>query len=101
VNLTQRMQLHDYNIVVEAAMAGQGIAMGRHRLIFRSWRARHSCRRHLKPHWMALEPDSGWSPPSARWAMRRRYLVIGSHRTPHGIRRIAWISLAYRWRQEN
>ncbi|MFM0126491.1 LysR family transcriptional regulator [Paraburkholderia sediminicola] len=29
----QRVQLHDYNIVVEAALAGQGIAMGRHRLI--------------------------------------------------------------------
>ena len=27
--------LHDYNIVVEAAVAGQGIAMGRHRLIER------------------------------------------------------------------
>ncbi|WP_086386663.1 transcriptional regulator GcvA [Caballeronia sordidicola] len=27
------VQLHDYNIVVEAALAGQGIAMGRHRLI--------------------------------------------------------------------
>ena len=27
------MRLHDYNIVVEAALAGQGIAMGRHRLI--------------------------------------------------------------------
>jgi LysR family transcriptional regulator, glycine cleavage system transcriptional activator len=30
---TQCVQLHDYNIVVEAALAGQGIAMGRHRLI--------------------------------------------------------------------
>ncbi|MEW6343953.1 MAG: transcriptional regulator GcvA [Pseudomonadota bacterium] len=29
----QTVQLHDYNIVVEAALAGQGIAMGRHRLI--------------------------------------------------------------------
>ncbi|WP_183797543.1 LysR substrate-binding domain-containing protein [Paraburkholderia fungorum] len=29
----QHVQLHDYNIVVEAALAGQGIAMGRHRLI--------------------------------------------------------------------
>ncbi|WP_248294999.1 LysR substrate-binding domain-containing protein, partial [Paraburkholderia sp. UYCP14C] len=29
----QRVQLHDYNIVVEAALAGQGVAMGRHRLI--------------------------------------------------------------------
>ncbi|WP_029972013.1 transcriptional regulator GcvA [Paraburkholderia graminis] len=27
------VQLHDYNIVVEAALAGQGIAMGRHNLI--------------------------------------------------------------------
>jgi len=27
------VHLHDYNIVVEAALAGQGIAMGRHRLI--------------------------------------------------------------------
>lgn len=27
------VQLHDYNIVVEAALAGQGIAMGRHHLI--------------------------------------------------------------------
>ena len=30
-----RVMLHDYNIVVEAAVAGQGIAMGRHRLIQR------------------------------------------------------------------
>ena len=30
-----RVMLHDYNIVVEAAVAGQGIAMGRHRLIGR------------------------------------------------------------------
>lgn len=30
-----RVMLHDYNIVVEAAVAGQGIAMGRHRLIER------------------------------------------------------------------
>ena len=30
-----RVMLHDYNIVVEAAVAGQGIAMGRHRLIAR------------------------------------------------------------------
>lgn len=30
-----RVLLHDYNIVVEAAVAGQGIAMGRHRLIAR------------------------------------------------------------------
>jgi LysR family glycine cleavage system transcriptional activator len=29
------VMLHDYNIVVEAAVAGQGIAMGRHRLIER------------------------------------------------------------------
>ncbi|MGN7743095.1 LysR substrate-binding domain-containing protein [Pseudomonas sp. 22526] len=29
------LMLHDYNIVVEAAIAGQGIAMGRHRLIHR------------------------------------------------------------------
>lgn len=29
----QTVRLHDYNIVVEAALAGQGIAMGRHRLI--------------------------------------------------------------------
>lgn len=29
------VMLHDYNIVVEAAVAGQGIAMGRHRLIQR------------------------------------------------------------------
>ncbi|MNT37777.1 Glycine cleavage system transcriptional activator [compost metagenome] len=27
------VRLHDYNIVVEAALAGQGFAMGRHRLI--------------------------------------------------------------------
>ncbi|WLE59678.1 transcriptional regulator GcvA [Burkholderia plantarii] len=32
---TKRVQLHDYNIVVEAAIAGQGIAIGRHRLIAR------------------------------------------------------------------
>ena len=30
-----RVMLHDYNIVVEAAVGGQGIAMGRHRLIER------------------------------------------------------------------
>ncbi|MDN5398055.1 LysR substrate-binding domain-containing protein [Pseudomonas sp. Env-44] len=30
-----RVMLHDYNIVVEASVAGQGIAMGRHRLIER------------------------------------------------------------------
>lgn len=29
----QTVHLHDYNIVVEAALAGQGLAMGRHRLI--------------------------------------------------------------------
>jgi len=29
------LQLHDYNIVVEAALAGQGMAMGRHHLISR------------------------------------------------------------------
>ncbi|KJK14492.1 LysR family transcriptional regulator [Burkholderiaceae bacterium 16] len=29
----QTVRLHDYNIVVEAALAGQGMAMGRHRLI--------------------------------------------------------------------
>ena len=27
------MPLHDYNIVIEAALAGQGVAMGRHRMI--------------------------------------------------------------------
>lgn len=27
------VHLHDYNIVIEAALAGQGVAMGRHRLI--------------------------------------------------------------------
>lgn len=32
---TQMVQLHDYNIVVEAALDGQGIAMGRHRLVGR------------------------------------------------------------------
>ena len=32
---SQQVHLHDYNIVVEAALAGQGIAMGRHRLIAR------------------------------------------------------------------
>ncbi|MBC3257052.1 LysR family transcriptional regulator [Pseudomonas paralactis] len=37
VNLDRhpRVMLHDYNIVVEATVAGQGIAMGRHRLIER------------------------------------------------------------------
>jgi len=30
-----KLMLHDYNIVLEAATAGQGIAMGRHRLIER------------------------------------------------------------------
>nr|WP_283099412.1 LysR substrate-binding domain-containing protein [Pseudomonas sp. MWU15-20650] len=37
VDLTHhpRVMLHDYNIVVEATVAGQGIAMGRHRLIER------------------------------------------------------------------
>ncbi|WP_420993081.1 transcriptional regulator GcvA [Cupriavidus sp. 30B13] len=29
----QTVHLHDYNIVVEAALAGQGLCMGRHRLI--------------------------------------------------------------------
>lgn len=29
----QTVHLHDYNIVVEAALAGQGVAIGRHRLI--------------------------------------------------------------------
>lgn len=29
----QTVRLHDYNIVVEAALAGQGLAMGRHRMI--------------------------------------------------------------------
>lgn len=29
----QTVHLHDYNIVIEAAIAGQGLAMGRHRLI--------------------------------------------------------------------
>lgn len=29
----QTVRLHDYNIVVEAALTGQGLAMGRHRLI--------------------------------------------------------------------
>ncbi len=33
-----RVMLHDYNIVVEATVAGQGIAMGRHRLIERRLR---------------------------------------------------------------
>ena len=33
-----RVMLHDYNIVVEATVAGQGIAMGRHRLIQRKLR---------------------------------------------------------------
>ncbi|WP_321800767.1 LysR substrate-binding domain-containing protein [Caballeronia sp. J97] len=35
-----RLMLHDYNIVLEAAAAGQGIAMGRHRLIERRLAAR-------------------------------------------------------------
>ncbi|WP_460150123.1 LysR substrate-binding domain-containing protein [Pseudomonas sp. S3_A03] len=35
LQLHPRVMLHDYNIVVEAAVAGQGIAMGRHRLIER------------------------------------------------------------------
>ena len=29
----QNVPLHDYNIVIEAALAGQGVAMGRHRMI--------------------------------------------------------------------
>lgn len=29
----QNVPLHDYNIVIEAALAGQGIAMGRRRMI--------------------------------------------------------------------
>lgn len=33
LSAAQTVRLHDYNIVVEAALAGQGIAMGRHSLI--------------------------------------------------------------------
>ncbi|MGY6268103.1 transcriptional regulator GcvA [Achromobacter denitrificans] len=33
LNRARPVRLHDYNIVVEAALAGQGLAMGRHRLI--------------------------------------------------------------------
>ena len=29
----QNVPPHDYNIVIEAALAGQGVAMGRHRMI--------------------------------------------------------------------
>jgi LysR family glycine cleavage system transcriptional activator len=35
INALPGLMLNDYNIVVEAAVAGQGIAMGRHRLIER------------------------------------------------------------------
>jgi len=33
LGLARTVRLHDYNIVIEAALAGQGLAMGRHRLI--------------------------------------------------------------------
>ncbi|EDZ99731.1 transcriptional regulator, LysR family [Burkholderia sp. H160] len=54
----QRVQLHDYNIVVEAALAGQGVAMGRHRLIAQQL-AQGSLVQAL-PETMLDDPRIGW-----------------------------------------
>ncbi|WP_246795157.1 transcriptional regulator GcvA [Burkholderia perseverans] len=55
---TKRVQLHDYNIVVEAAIAGQGVAIGRHRLIARQL-ARGALVRPL-PGLVQDHPEIGW-----------------------------------------
>jgi LysR family glycine cleavage system transcriptional activator len=52
------MHLHDYNIVVEAALAGQGIAMGRHRLIARHLRSGALIQ--PLPHAVLDDPTIGW-----------------------------------------
>lgn len=50
--------LHDYNIVVEAAIAGQGIAMGRHRLI--RPQLADGTLVHALPGTTLDDPDIGW-----------------------------------------
>jgi LysR family glycine cleavage system transcriptional activator len=50
--------LHDYNIVVEAAVAGQGIAMGRHRLI--GPQLANGTLVHALPGTTLDDPDIGW-----------------------------------------
>ncbi len=54
----QTVHLHDYNIVVEAALAGQGIAMGRHRLI--GPHLASGALVHALPGMVLDDPDIGW-----------------------------------------
>lgn len=54
----QTLHLHDYNIVVEAALAGQGIAMGRHRLI--GPQLASGALVHALPGTVLDDPDIGW-----------------------------------------
>jgi LysR family transcriptional regulator, glycine cleavage system transcriptional activator len=58
LNGIRTMHLHDYNIVVEAALAGQGIAMGRHRLISRHLRSGALIQ--PLPHAVLDDPAIGW-----------------------------------------
>ena len=54
----QTVHLHDYNIVVEAALAGRGIAMGRHRLI--GPQLASGALVHALPGMVLDDPDIGW-----------------------------------------
>ena len=61
------VHLHDYNIVVEAALAGQGIAMGRHRLI--APQLASGALVQAVPDAVLDDPRIGWwliTPPAAR-----------------------------------
>ncbi|GAB1577749.1 transcriptional regulator GcvA [Bordetella petrii] len=52
------LHLHDYNIVIEAALGGQGIAMGRHRLVQPLLAAGALVL--PAPHAVYEDPDIGW-----------------------------------------
>ena len=61
----QNVPLHDYNIVIEAALAGQGVAMGRHRMIA----AQLASGALVEPcpawRWTIRASAGGWSRPGA------------------------------------
>ena len=70
----QTVRLHDYNIVVEAALAGQGLAMGRHRLI-----APHLASGALVqalPDTVLQDPRIGWWFVTPRGALSPAALVL-------------------------
>lgn len=78
IGQTQHLMLHDYNIVVEAAVSGQGVAMGRHRLIERSLEDGAL---------VELFPDTAYEGEIGYW------LVTGEQPSPAALRFIQWLSV--------